>query len=229
MLDKVDAQSKSCSRCKQIKPLEDFNKNKKHLDGLRCECKQCQKKQTIIDSEKRRARVRYYKFKSIYNGLTVAQKKIYEATPIAESWDAIKIKMEIARTRTPIETRIILGCLSGLVACGLVKEHPKGMFQRVPVDAKQAALIEESAENSEGENEQEEGQMAETKQTKTEALDPIERIGRLTAKCQNILVLVKELASDIETVAIEVQETFSCRDVEVAKLKQLQQLLKSLG
>lgn len=34
--------SKTCSKCKVIKPLEAFNKSKKYAIGVRCECRECQ-------------------------------------------------------------------------------------------------------------------------------------------------------------------------------------------
>ena len=34
---------KKCSQCRQIKPLDDFYKDKRAKDGLQCECKECHK------------------------------------------------------------------------------------------------------------------------------------------------------------------------------------------
>ena len=50
----------------------------------------------------------------------------------------------------------------------------------------------------------------------------------VNSQCQAIVAAVQQLASSIETVAIEVQESFSAKDAESQKLKQLQQLLKGL-
>lgn len=38
---------KSCSKCKEIKPLEDFHKNKKNEDGLHYHCKVCRKEESL--------------------------------------------------------------------------------------------------------------------------------------------------------------------------------------
>lgn len=168
--------------------------------------------------------MRYYKFKAIYNGLTAVQKKIYEVTPIAQSWDVTSIKTELARTSTPTESRVILGCLSGLAASGLVKEAPKGMFQRVHVDAKVESLLEKQ---SEAQDKQPENTEVMTKPKNQAA--PIEKISKLTEKCKSILEMLTELSSEIETVAIEVQESFSDQGKDAEKLRQLQLLLKSIG
>ena len=170
--------------------------------------------------------MRYYKFKGIYNGLSSVQKKVYGAVPIAEAWDTTKIKIELARTSSIVETRILMGCLNGLIACGLVKEYQNGTFQRVPIDAKTEALIEDGAEQQ-GDHEEE--PMTEAQMKKQSAADPIEKISKLTEKCKGILEMLKELASDIDTVAIEVQESFTEQGKGAEKLKQLQQLLKSIG
>lgn len=34
---------KICNKCKQEKPLSEFNKNKSYKDGLDCYCKECRK------------------------------------------------------------------------------------------------------------------------------------------------------------------------------------------
>lgn len=216
---------KICTRCGTRKPVDDYNKNAKHPDGIRRECRACQAKQTVIDSENRRSRVRYHKFKIIYNCLTSAQKKIYAATPISEEWDSTKIKAEMARTAgSAMESRMLMGGLTGLVAAGLVKERAKGVFQRVPVDQKQAEFIER-------EDDQNKDTPEEIMQTTPPELaqSPIDKISALSNQCRALMGMLTQLVSDVETTAIEVQEMFSERDSEVQKLKQLQQLLKSLN
>ena len=107
---------------------------------------------------------------------------------------------------------------------GLVKEAPKGMFQRVPVDAKVESLLEKQSETQ---DKQPDNTEVMTKPKNQAA--PIEKISKLTEKCKSILEMLKELSSDIETVAIEVQESFSDQGKDAEKLRQLQLLLKSIG
>lgn len=61
------------------------------------------------------------------------------------------------------------------------------------------------------------------------AQSPIDKISALSNQCRALMGMLTQLVSDVETTAIEVQEMFSERDSEVQKLKQLQQLLKSLN
>lgn len=178
--------------------------------------------------------MRHHKFQAIYSGLTAVSKKIYDATPINEAWNANQINSELARTSTPVEFRTILGCLNGLVGAGLVKESPNGCFQRVRIISKPERSTEkDSAENANPDNSQSQTSrvigMQPTNSKEKIIIDPIEKIGQLAMQCREIMDAVQRLASNIETVAIEVQENFSSRDAEVQKLKQLQQLLKSLG
>lgn len=45
---------KPCSKCGETKPLAEFNRNSRSSDGLRCECRQCQR--SISNLEKARVR-----------------------------------------------------------------------------------------------------------------------------------------------------------------------------
>ena len=168
--------------------------------------------------------MRYHKFKIIYNCLTNSQKKIYAAVPISEAWDSTQIKGEIARTvGSTMESRMLMGGLTGLVAAGLVKERSKGVFQRTPVDQKQSEFMERESEPDDDQQEQTMPIAA------TAAPTPIEKISALSTQCRALLGMLTQFISDVETTAIEVQEMFSERDAEVQTLKQLQQLLKSLN
>ena len=44
---------KECSKCKRIKPLLTFNKDKRSSDGLRSECKLCHDKMVFKSLERR--------------------------------------------------------------------------------------------------------------------------------------------------------------------------------
>lgn len=44
--------SKSCSKCKQIKPLSEFGKDRRKKNGLRSRCKSCQKAYRQTDKGK---------------------------------------------------------------------------------------------------------------------------------------------------------------------------------
>ena len=210
--------TKRCSACHTHKPLSEYTKNRATKDGLRCYCKECSRmKKTEYEAKKKGESMRYHKFKAIYNGMTTVQKKVYEAIPISEAWDSVKIKNELQRTGGYTENRIMMGCINGLISSGLVKEVGKGFFQREPVTEKAETIIEK-------EQQKEETQIMPQRSN----TDPIEKIANLTIKTNDIMAAIKSLASDIETVAIEVQASFEKQGKDSERLKQLQQLLKGL-
>lgn len=162
--------------------------------------------------------MRESKFNSIFNGLSAIAKKVYEAVPMQSPWDASQIHSELHRTgSTSCDFRIMRGCLDTLVKGGLIKEPTSGTFVRIAVD-----------KANEPQPKRTEKQIELTPMTNTSET-PIEKIGKLASQANALLAMAKKLTADIETVAIEVEEMFSSRDAETAKLKQLQALLKSLG
>lgn len=50
-------QSKTCSKCKQIKSLTDFQRRADSNDGLRGECRECRKNRTAVYYEKNKERI----------------------------------------------------------------------------------------------------------------------------------------------------------------------------
>ena len=49
-------ETKVCSKCKQLKDTCEFSSSKRNKNGLRGECKECQKKYYILNSEKLKSR-----------------------------------------------------------------------------------------------------------------------------------------------------------------------------
>lgn len=210
---------KRCTVCYEVKPLSDFYKDNSKASGYKSYCGQCARNYQRI---KNGSTMRESKFYSIFNGLSAIVKKVYESVPHQTPWDANQIHNDLYRSGTSAcDLRATRGCLDTLVRCGLVKEASHGMFIRIPVD-KQQPKHQPKQEDPQAEQPNESEAM-----TKTES--PIEKIGKLAAQAQSLVNVAKKLSADIETVAIEVEEMFSTRDAETAKLRQLQALLKSLG
>lgn len=174
------------------------------------------------------------RFNSVYNGLTSIAKKVYEAVPISEPWDTKKIVSEIHRCGTNPDPSIIAGCLNSLIAAGLVHEPSAKMFVRVAVKQKpvrEAATSQEPPYQHQATNE-----TAPTVTTKPTAAKPtakapdtIEKMSALAARVNQMMVQLKELASDIETTALEIEEQMAEREKDMGKLRQLQALLRDLS
>ena len=168
--------------------------------------------------------MKYHKFIGTYRGLTGVAQRVYDCVPIAEAWSPLQIKAELARQGRGGEVRIIMGCLNTLIDSGLVQEVSKGCFQRIPVYPK-------PTNTEETEETEKEEVMTATPQPKLQAKKdetaPIDKIAKLASRCIELSVMLQKLASDVETVAIEVQNDFAQQGEDAQKLKQLQALLKS--
>jgi hypothetical protein len=173
------------------------------------------------------------KFNSLFSGLTSIARKVYECVPISAPWTASQIYSEIKRQGSSLDIKSIAGCLCSLVNQGLVLERKKGEFIRASVkkkiesttiptiSVKAPTTIESKSTNS----------MEINMDVKVSAnkKDPINKLGDISTRALQISADLKSLANDIENTALEIAEHMSSRDAENAKLKQLQQLLKSLG
>lgn len=60
--------TKVCSKCKEMKPLDQYWKNKKNKDGYRCSCKSCMKEYAVVNKDRiaKRQKKHYQKNKEKY-------------------------------------------------------------------------------------------------------------------------------------------------------------------
>lgn len=147
---------------------------------------------------------------------SVAQ-KVYAAVPIQDAWDAKSIYAELMRSGFSHDFRIIVGCINSLIGSGLVIEKTKGFFQRAQTRKENAPVA-----------------AAASKATTSPAVQqadksPIDRLSDLSGAFMKLSAQIKAAADELETVAIELAEQTERSEGDVAKLKQLQQLLKSIG
>ena len=208
---------KICSKCGDSKEPVDFSKyTRNKSDGLRADCKACQSKQTVIDSQTRREkRMNQGRFQSIYNGLAQNMKKVYDVVPIKDPWGESYIMSELSRQGFSYSgEKSCIGILNRLKDLGLVKEIESGKFQRVAVTAK--VTKQETVKSPKTE---------EVMSTSTPK-SPIAQLNDLATQATQIANLCKKLASDIETAAIHIDDHVAFTQKDSLKLKQLQELLK---
>lgn len=225
--------TKCCNACKKTLPVGAFTVDRSRADGLDSNCRACNKiRYQTMKLRKEQVRV---------NGLTGVIRKVYDAVPMQTPWNAHEIGQELFRTgKSGVDAHTLKGCLNSLSKYGMVREPTRGYFMRLPPSKPVEeptdldSLLDDLFPDQEPAATQEKEVAAPTQQepttmqtTKQET--PIEKIGRLASTVQAMQSTLKQLASDIDTVAIEVEEMFSSRDAETAKLRQLQALLKSLG
>lgn len=152
--------------------------------------------------------------------LSSIARKVYEAVPKSEPWSLSYINSELQRTGgTGRDTRILLGCLNGLKIAGLVEEPTRGTFIRVGVRAEKpkSAPIE-----SQPQQEIKTMQAIATTSAVKAIRAPIAILSDLAAR-------LRQVADDVETAALEIDEHLAQKSAGAEKLAQLQQLLKSLG
>lgn len=160
------------------------------------------------------------KFESLHRGQTGIAKKVYEAVPIQAAMSASEICSEMRRLGSAQDLRVVVGCLCSLLDSGLIQERPKGSFLRTPVRA------------YEPEPSPPQPQPMKTPALRIATVAPASPIERLTAISKRVTAAMDELkaiADDIETAAIEITEQSERTQAESQKLRQLQELLKSIG
>lgn len=156
------------------------------------------------------------------NQQTGVAKKVYGAVPINEAWPSKSIVAELTRQGQVRDFSIIEGCLNTLKEVGLIREAAPGYFQRVKPKPKPTVEKEAEPMTTKPLNQP-------TKSELTEPTEPMDRLAAIGARLRSLSKTFLELADDIEEVALACEEKVSGNDEELAKLRQLKGLLKSLS
>lgn len=157
------------------------------------------------------------KIRILENQQTGIAKKVYGAVPINEAWPSKQIVVELARQGQVRDFSIIEGCLNSLKETGLIKEIAPGHFQRI----KPKPTVEKEAEPM--------TTKTPTTPTKSESTEPVDRLAAIGTKLRGLSQMFLELADDIDEAALAFEEKASGNDEELAKLRQLKNVLKSLS
>lgn len=180
--------------------------------------------------------------RALLNGQTAIARKVFSAIPITESWNARQIYAELCRVGHSVDFKVQAGCLAALICSGLIIEPTTGNYRRAAVkqfvehikpEAEQtrtivAAEVIAATSNKDIEMATQPAPALKPALVKT-ATTPIDKLATISNQARSIADQLKDLASNIETAAIEIDEQIKAGNEETAKLKQLQQLLKSLG
>lgn len=157
------------------------------------------------------------------NQQTGVAKKVYGAVPINEAWPSKAIVMELTRQGQVRDFSIIEGCLNTLKEVGLIKEMAPGHFQRVkpkPTVEKEAEPMTTKSLNP---------VIPPNSSIKGEPTEPVDRLAAIGTKLRGLSQMFLELADDIDEATLAFEEKASGNDEELAKLRQLKGLLKSLS
>jgi len=153
------------------------------------------------------------RIRRLEDGLSGVARKVLDAVPISEAWTVHAIAGEMRRaTGSSYEHRLVVGCLESLKSSGLVREYSRGKFMRVCAKEGSNVLdmpkIIKAAEN------------AMHKASKPKSIS--EMLGTLSAS-------LLESASMVDDIIKEFQSERAKHESEIAKLRQLQDLLKGIA
>lgn len=154
------------------------------------------------------------------SGLNGIARKVLEAVPIQEPWSNKQIAAELSRHGRNLDMRVVDGCLSHLRDNGLIKACESGAFVRVQAKPK-VVRIDRQAERTDETDETHRPARREDAMP-TPQPDPLDKMAQLAAAA-------RQLANDIENVALEIEARAQEIQRDTEKLRQLQALLKSLN
>jgi len=147
-------------------------------------------------------------------GLTEIARAILHAVPVAQRWTAEQIHAELSRTKHQIAVNAVTLCLANLRGQGLVNEPERGKFCRVTESQKVT-------------------QPAPTKPDKPSLRvvggGMIERVSSIGQRLRALGEQAIAIAAEVEELALDIDAKIESNQVDAAKLRQLQQLLKSIG
>lgn len=157
------------------------------------------------------------RFHQLYACQTAVCKKVYDAVPKVDAWTPAQIVGELARLGRRSDTHLVTGCLATLVDAGLVYEPRRGQFLREPI--REIVLTPKEAMTKE----------APPVPAAAVHQGPLDKLGALSTRAGQLAELLRTLATDIADAAVEMQAQIEANVADLAKLKQLQALLKSLN
>ena len=156
------------------------------------------------------------KFNARFESLNTAARKVYNATPISESWDIAQIIRELERNLSRMDYRVVHGCLSALVDNGLVIESARGEYRRTPVRERAAPATPIEVKEEPVKNVPPPAMPAAVAK-----LSPLDILASLAVRA-------KDLTADIESAALAIQEQLEATEKDMEKFRQLQAILKGL-
>ena len=166
------------------------------------------------------------KIERMKRGMTAMAMKVYNCVPMNESWDKSKIHAEMHRQGMTHNAKVIDGCLNNLRGVGLIKEPASGAFiQITPSKPGRPRKTQVSASQMPLDEHKPTEKPKETHMTKS----PIDIMFGLNAKMDAVKTAMDDLQNEFDTAALEVAEVMDKASKDLAKLHQLQALLKGIS
>ncbi len=180
------------------------------------------------------------KIEAAEKSLNGIAKKVYEAVPVQEEWSVTQIIRELSRCGSNPDHKVVMGCIVVLVEKGLVREPRRGLFIKAPQREKPRLSLKvvatpdphapAPAEKTEPEAAMKTDHAEATTAPKAATVeDPLSRLAALAVKAKQAGEALIAVASEIEDVAVAVDEQAKKVGADMDKFRQLQALLKGLG
>lgn len=166
---------------------------------------------------------------AVERGLNGMERKVLEAVPMQEPWNAKSIQGELHRLGKPMEIKQLAGCLRSLRDAGLIKLNATGEYIRVAVERPRTAKAPfPSTTTMQAKPERE-------IMTLTAAPAPAPAdCAESPAKVDFMAVLAKKAArlrqeaDALDELALAIGEREQKHEEDLAKFKQLRELLKGI-
>lgn len=169
------------------------------------------------------------RYAAMERNITGITKKVLDSTPVAEAWTQNQVADEMRRVGIRVDIRAIGSSLNSLVESGLVKESPRGKFCRITCKEKASPALTVVKAKKEPDSEPQAETKPVEKEEQRDHKDTMDKLAELAEKLRSSAAEMSKMASDIDSVAIEVEERIQRVNDNAGKLKQLQALLKDLG
>lgn len=168
--------------------------------------------------------------KQIIGNLTGVAKKVYDVTPITQAWSSGFMVGELFRQGHRVDKRTVDGVLNSLVDQGLVIERKRGEFTRAPI---RTVVSMPSIPESRDMEIPKPVQQVMTPQAigvlSPKQTDLLDRMAAISGKLRDLGRDANSLAHDIDEAALSAQQRIEGASADASKLRQLQQLLRSIN
>jgi len=169
------------------------------------------------------------KFRKLHQALNGVARKVYDATPIGEFWTVAQILGELKRNGSTLGQHVVHGSLSKMADDGLLRERAKNEYRREEVRVSSTTTAMEIAMTETISKPQKPAPVAPVARTTAplQRLEDLEqRLGSPAVQIGQAAAALNTLHSEITDAIIELQD--QQEDPEIAKLRQLSAVLKSL-
>lgn len=163
---------------------------------------------------------------ALLQGQTSLARKVFDATPIQESWTVASIRNALSGASMTTSAHVIRGCLRELIDAGLVRQPERNQFQRVEIRAAAKPQQQEPAMPAAAQATPAPPSIPAEQHTPLELLG--ELAGEMGALAKAMAEQLHNMARRIEEVALVVEQDREAIAADLTKLRQFQALLKSM-